>query len=128
MSTIASTPKKAERDPERIARLCAHFASEKKAEEIIVLDLRGLISFADFFVVCSGTSEPHLKAISGEIEDKLQKEHGVNPSNVDGYPSSQWMVIDYMDVLVHIFASDKRGFYALEDLWSDAPRLTLDLD
>ncbi len=98
---------------------------DKKAEHVLVLDLRGLVTFADFFVICSGTSEPHLKAIAGEIQQKLREEHGTRPHNVDGYPMSQWIVIDFSDVLVHIFHTDKRSFYSLEDLWSDAPRVPL---
>ena len=89
------------------------------------LDLRGISSFTDFFVICSGTSEPHLKAISGEIQDRLKKEHGVTPQAVDGYPLSQWIVIDYGDVIVHVFHQIKRSIYSLEDLWSDAGRLPL---
>jgi ribosome-associated protein len=127
LSTITSTVKEPALTPERIARLCAEYASNKKAEEIIALDLRGISSLTDFFVICSGTSEPHLKAIAGEIEDSLRTDHGLRPQNVDGYPLSQWVVVDYYDVLVHIFHSEKRGFYSLEDLWSDAPRLKLAL-
>lgn len=110
---------------DRIATLCADFAANKKAEDVLALDLRGISTVADFFVVCSGTSEPHLKAISSEIQDKLREDHGVRALHVDGYPASQWMVVDYGDVLVHIFHQEKRAFYALEDLWSDAPRLAL---
>jgi ribosome-associated protein len=87
--------------------------------------LRKLSSFTDFFVVCSGTSEPHIKAIAGEIQETLKKEHGVLAHGVDGYPMSQWIVLDYSDVIVHIFLDQKRSFYSLEDLWSDAPRLAL---
>ena len=89
----------------------------------MVLDLRGISSFTDFFVICSGTSEPHLKAISGGIEEGLKKDHKTSPHAVDGYPMSQWIVIDYGDVVVHIFHEQRRGFYSLEDLWSDAPRV-----
>ncbi len=105
--------------------LCVEFAASKKAEDIVGLDLRGLSSFTDFFVICSGTSEPHLKAIAGEIQDRLKKDHGVRPLAVDGYPLSQWIVIDYQDVIVHIFHEQKRAFYSLEDLWSDAGRLEI---
>ncbi len=93
----------------------------------MILDLRGISTFTDFYVICSGTSEPHLKAIAGEIQDKLKEEHDTRPSAVDGYPVSQWVIIDYLSVLVHIFHADKRSYYALEDLWGDAPRLRLDL-
>ena len=127
MKTTASTAKKRALTPDRVARLCAEYAANKKAEDVIAIDLRGISSLTDYFVICSGTSEPHLKAIAGEIEGKLQEEHGLRPHNVDGYPVSQWIVVDYYDVLVHIFHVDKRGFYSLEDLWSDAPRLKLKL-
>jgi ribosome-associated protein len=89
----------------------------------VILDLRGISSFTDFFVICSGTSEPHLKAIAGEIEQRLKEDHGIRPAAVDGFPASQWMVLDYLQVIVHVFHSDKRAFYSLEDLWGDAPRL-----
>ena len=89
----------------------------------MVLDLQGISSFTDYFVICSGTSEPHLKAIAGEIEERLRDEHGIRAISVDGFPASQWIVLDYMQVIVHIFHSEKRAFYSLEDLWGDAPRL-----
>lgn len=113
-------------DSELLARRCAELAANKKAEDIVAIDLRGISSFTDFFLLCSGTSEPHLKAIAGELQDELKKE-GVKPMAVDGYPLSQWIVADYSDVVVHIFHRDKRAFYSLEELWGDAPRLKLDL-
>jgi ribosome-associated protein len=90
-----------------------------------VLDMRGLASFTDFFLICSGNSEPHLKAIAGELQDRLRKEHDLRPVRIDGFPQSQWIIADFSDVVIHIFHEDKRGFYSLEDLWSDAPRLKL---
>jgi len=101
--------------------------SEKKAEDVVAIDLRGISSFTDFFIVCSGTSEPHLKAIVSELRDRLIGDHGIKPLAVDGFPISQWVVADYSDVVVHIFNHEKRAFYSLEDLWSDAPRLKLKL-
>ena len=74
-------------------------------------------------MICSGTSEPHLKAIAGEIEVRLKTDRGVRPISVDGFPASQWIVLDYMQVIVHVFHREKREFYSLEDLWGDAPRL-----
>ena len=76
-------------------------------------------------MICSGTSEPHLKAIASEIQEKLRDKFETRPAAVDGFPVSQWVIIDYLSVLVHIFNQDKRAFYALEDLWGDAPRLEL---
>lgn len=89
----------------------------------MVLDLEGISSFTDYFVICSGTSEPHLKAISGEIEEQLKAQHGVRAVSVDGFPGSQWIVLDYLQVIVHVFRQEKREFYSLEDLWSDAQRV-----
>lgn len=98
-------------------------AADKKAEDVLVLNLEGISSFTDFFVICSGTSEPHLKAIAGEIEERLKQDHGIRAASVDGFPASQWIVLDYMQVIVHIFRREKREFYSLEDLWGDAPRV-----
>jgi ribosome-associated protein len=90
----------------------------------VVLDLQEISTFTDFFVICSGTSEPHLKAIATEIETRLKEDHGVRASAVDGFPASQWIVLDYMQVIAHVFHRDKRAFYSLEDLWGDAPRIS----
>jgi ribosome-associated protein len=109
---------------EDLARLCANLAADKKAEDILVLDLRGLSSFTDFYVICSGSSEPQLKAIAGEISDRLKQE-GVRPLGIDGFPLSQWVVADYGSVVVHIFHTSKREIYRLEEMWNDAPRLKL---
>lgn len=91
----------------------------------MILDLRGVSTFTDFFVIGSGNSEPHLKAISQELEAQIRKDLGIAPLRVDGFPLSQWVVMDYGDVLVHIFHDSKRSLYALEDLWGDVPRLAV---
>ncbi len=108
---------------DKLAKLCASIAADKKAEDIVVLDLRKLSSFTDYFVICSGASEPQLKAIANEIGDRLKKEHDRRPLNIDGFPMSQWVIVDYGDVVVHVFHPEKRQAYRLEDLWNDAPRL-----
>ena len=87
----------------------------------MVLDLRDISTFTDFFVICSGSSEPQLKAIAGEIEVRLRQEESLRPAAVDGFPTSQWIVLDYLQVIVHIFHAEKRDCYALEDLWSGPP-------
>jgi len=110
---------------EKLARLCASIIADKKAEDIVALDLRKLSSFTDFFVLCTGTSEPQLKAITNELEARLKKEHQRSPLGIDGYPLSQWMIADYGDVVVHVFHTEKRQLYRLEDFWNDAPRLKL---
>ena len=88
-----------------------------------MLDLRGISTFTDFFVICSAASEPQLKAIAGEIETRLKENHSMRAVAIDGFPASQWIVLDYLQVVVHIFHRDKRDFYSLEDLWGDAPRI-----
>ena len=88
-----------------------------------MLDLRAISTFTDFFVICSATSEPQLKAIANEIETRLREDHSIRPVAIDGFPASQWIVLDYLQVVVHVFYRDKRSFYSLEDLWGDAPRL-----
>ena len=88
-----------------------------------MLDLREISSFTDFFVICSATSEPQLKAIASEIETRLKQDHAIRAVAVDGFPASQWIVLDYLQVVVHVFHREKREFYSLEDLWGDARRI-----
>jgi ribosome-associated protein len=107
-------------DSETIALAAAQAAADKKAENIRVLDLRKVSSFADYFVISTGTSDPHLKAISTEIREKLRDNLGLT-AHADGFPASQWVVLDYSGVIIHIFQPDKREFYDLESLWRDAP-------
>lgn len=109
-------------DSETIALAAARAASDKKAENIRILDLRKVSSFADYFVICSGTSEPHLKAIGTEIRENLRDDLGLT-AHADGFPASQWVVLDYSGVIIHIFRPDKRAFYDLEALWRDAPEV-----
>ena len=110
---------------DKLARLCASIVADKKAEDIIAIDLRKLSTFTDFFVICSGSSEPQLKAIVNELEARLKAEHGRAPLGTDGFPLSQWIIADYGDVVVHVFHTAKREVYRLEDMWNDAPRLKL---
>ena len=109
-----------------LATICAKHADEIQAERIEVLDLRGISSLADFFVICSATSLPHLKAVSRDVRHNTQEETGESPRSAEGEASSLWVVLDYVDVVVHIFHEEKRDFYALEDLWADAPRVELE--
>ena len=112
-------------DSETIARACAAAAADKKAENPVLLDLRGVSGFTDFFLICSGSSEPQLKAISSSIRESVREKHGQRPLAEDGYPASQWVVLDYGDVICHLFYGEKRAFYDLENLWSDAKRVPL---
>lgn len=106
-----------------LARKCRGFAEDKKALDPVLLDLREVGGPSEFFLIVSGESEPHLKAIAGEVEKRNREEGGRRPFRVSGNSSSQWMILDYGDVLVHIMHSQKRKFYRLEDLWGDAVRL-----
>ncbi len=106
-----------------LAIAAARHADDKKAEHITVLDLRGLSTLADYFVICSAGSSPHLNAIRREIADQLKIEYGISAYGSDGGLDSQWVVLDFVDVVVHILHAEKREFYALEKLWSDAPRI-----
>ena len=113
-------------DAQTIAKTCAKYADEIQAENIVTLDLRGISTIADFFVICTGTSIPHLKAILRDVRANTAAEIGEDPRSSEGGAESQWLVIDYVDVIVHIFHTDKRDVYSLENLWSDAPRVEYD--
>ncbi|HTD65513.1 MAG TPA: ribosome silencing factor [Candidatus Limnocylindria bacterium] len=110
-------------DSKKLALLCQKYADNKKAENMVVLDVRELSSVADYFVICSGTSAPHLRAISDEIMNKLRDEEELRPRAVDGTLKTAWIVMDYFDVIVHVMKADVREKYDLEALWGDAPRV-----
>lgn len=110
-------------DSKKLALLCREFADIKKAEDLVVLDVRKLSSVTDYFVIVSGTSEPHLRAILDEINDRLRKDHDIRPRAVDGTAHGAWVVLDFFDVIVHIMRADVRERYDLESLWGDAPRV-----
>jgi ribosome-associated protein len=110
-------------DSRKLARLCREFADNKKAENIVILDVRKLSSVTDYFVITSGTSEPHLRAIVDEITDQLRDDHGLRPLAVDGTVHGTWVVLDYFDVIVHVMRQDARERYDLEGLWGDAARV-----
>jgi len=106
-----------------LAQRCVQAAQDKKALDPIILDLQAISSVCDYMVICSAQSEPQIKAIVSGIEKTIKDEAARHALAVDGFPTSQWVVIDYGDVMVHIFHDEKRGVYALEDLWSDAPQI-----
>jgi len=110
-------------DSQKLARLCREFADNKKADNLVVLDVRRLSSVTDYFVIASGNSEPHLRAIVDEVTDRLRQEHGLRPRAVDGTVHGAWVVLDFFDVIVHVMRQDVRERYDLESLWGDAARL-----
>ncbi len=103
-----------------LAIACARAAEEIQAENIRVLDVKGLSTLTDYLVICSGNSMPHLKAVVRDIEKDAREDSGAEPLQSEGKSSSRWLVLDYVDVMVHIMLEDVREMYALEDLWGDA--------
>lgn len=110
-------------DSKKLALLCRELAENKKAENLLVLDVRKLSSVTDYFVVVSGTSSPHLRAIVNEIADKLRDDHELRARAMDGNMNGDWVVLDYFDVIVHVMRNDVRTRYDLEGLWGDALRV-----
>ncbi|MGA2029725.1 MAG: ribosome silencing factor [Verrucomicrobiota bacterium] len=110
-------------DSKKLAELCRDFADNKKAENIVILDVRDLSSVTDYFVIASGTSEPHLRAIVEEITDRLRDQHDLRPLRKDGSMQGAWVVLDFFDVIVHVMRTDARAHYDLEGLWGDAARV-----
>ena len=100
-------------------------ASDKKAEGLCILDLKGLSDVTDHFVICHGSSDRQVVAIADAIEEELLRTCRRKPKHVEGRAHAEWILMDYIDFVVHIFVGDKREFYRLERLWDDAPRLEL---
>jgi len=113
-------------DPENIARTCAAAAADKKAGDIVLLDMRDISGFTDFFFICSGSSEPQLKAIASSMRERVKDVHQTRALAEDGYPGSQWVVLDFGSVICHIFLESRREFYDLEGLWSDAKSVNVE--
>ena len=105
-----------------LADWIAGYAADKKAIEVTVLDLRGVIGYTDYFVVCSGNTERQAKAIHDGIHLGCKNEHGLLPRRVEGTTESRWILMDYLDVVVHVFTPEARDFYRLEQLWGEAPK------
>ena len=105
-------------------RVAVESTRDKKALDIVVLDLRGLASFTDYFLIVTGGSHRQLETIADEIERKL-KEAKRRPSHIEGYPRGDWILMDYVDFVVHIFTPTSRAYYDLERLWGDAKRLAV---
>jgi ribosome-associated protein len=110
---------------EHKARRAARAALDKKALDLTVLDVQGVSSVTDYFLVCSGRSAPHVKTIAEAIREEL-REDGVRPLHAEGQAESGWVLLDYGDVVMHVFLEDTRAYYALERLWGDAPSIPVD--
>ena len=105
-----------------LARRASELASEKQAEDVLLLDLRPSCSFADYFVICTATSEPQIKAVSEAVEEALEQD-GAHLLHVEGLPQSGWVLLDFGDVIVHVFSPEEREYYRLEELWREATPL-----
>ena len=114
-----------ESDAERGTAAAIDFAADRKALDIVQLDLRGIIGYTDYFVICTGRSDRQVKAIHDAIHQGMKSEHGRLPRRVEGVSQAKWILMDYLDVVVHVFTPDTREFYRLEQLWGEAPVLAL---
>jgi ribosome-associated protein len=114
-------------DSEAMARMLAEIADSKKAEDVVALDMRALVGYTDFLVVCTARNERQAKAIHDEVHLRLKRELGLLPANVEGDANAQWVLMDYLDCVLHVFVPELRERYRLDVLWAEAPRLDLEL-
>jgi ribosome-associated protein len=105
-----------------LARWTADYAADVKAIDIVELDLREVLGYTDYFVICSGGTDRQTKAIHDRIHEGMKKQHGILPRRVEGLREARWILMDYLDVIVHVFTPDARDFYRLEQLWGEAPK------
>lgn len=117
--------RKPREDGSNVVDRAAELALERKAEDVMALDLRGISTATDFFLLATGNSDIQVRAISENIIDEMKKD-GVRPDHVEGIQGGRWVLIDYIDVVVHVFHPSAREFYHLEELWGDAPRRVYD--
>lgn len=113
--------------PEEIAVAIAEYATDRKALDVVQLDLREFISYTDYFVICTGRSDRQAKAIHDAIHLGMKNDHGLMPGRVEGLTEGTWILMDYLDVIVHVFTPDTREYYRLEELWGEAPAAALSL-
>ncbi len=107
--------------PDALASRIAAYAADKKALDVVELDVRAVLDYTDFFVICAGNTDRQTKAIHDAIHQGLKKEHGILPRRVEGLSEARWILMDYLDVVVHVFTPETRAFYALERLWGEVP-------
>ncbi len=111
--------------PESMAAAVAELASDRKALDVVQLDLRRLVGYADYFVICSGRTDRQTRAIHDAIHQGMKSDHALLPRRVEGLSEGRWILIDYLDVVVHIFTPETREYYRLEQLWGEAPSLAV---
>jgi ribosome-associated protein len=113
---------------EGLARRLAALADSKKAEDIVVLDMRGLVSYTDFLIICTVRNERQARAIVDEVRVQVKRESAILPGGTEEAGEAGWAILDYLDCVLHVFTTEARDRFQLEDLWREAPRLELDLD
>jgi ribosome-associated protein len=113
---------------EELVRRLAELADSKQAADVVVLDMRGLVSYTDFLAICTARNERQARAIVDEVKLRVKREEGLLPGGTEGEGAAGWIVVDYLDCVLHVFTSEARERYQLEDLWREAPRLELELD
>ena len=107
--------------PEEVAAAIAAYASDRKALDVVQMDLRRIIGYTDYFVIASGRTDRQTKAIHDAVYAGMKSEHGRLPQRVEGLPDGRWILMDYLDVVVHVFTPETREYYRLEQLWGEAP-------
>ena len=112
---------------EELARRVAAIADTKQAADIVVLDMREMVAYTDFLVLCTARNQRQAKAIHDEVRETMKREQGLAPEHVEGERQAEWILVDYLDAILHVFSPEARDYYRLETLWGEAPRLTLDL-
>lgn len=112
-------------DIQKLVQLAVEAADDKRAEDIVVLDMKGISLVADYFIICHGNSEKQVQAIAKETKDKAE-ESGVSVRRLEGYDEARWILVDLDHVIVHVFHKEERNYYNLEKLWGDAPHLNID--
>ena len=120
MNTTKTTNNFTQEDSEALINIAGQTLSDNKAEGVMVLDLRELTTLADFFVICNGLSEVHVKSLSRDVMDTIKEQTGQKPWRKEGTEARRWIVLDYVNVVVHIFKQETRDHYGLERMWSDA--------
>jgi ribosome-associated protein len=110
-------------DSEALAKRLAAIADAKQGEDVVALDMRGLVGYTDFLVICTARNERHAKAIHDEVHHQLKHDDGMLPANVEGEVEGRWVLIDYLDCVLHVFVPELRERYRLDVLWGEAPRL-----
>ena len=114
--------KKINAELEKLLKLCEEIAYDRKAENIIRLDLSEVSAVSDYFILCTATSEPHIRAVAERIQRGVLEKLKVKPVHVDGSPESGWIIVDFGNVMVHVMTASSRDLYQLEELWNDAPK------